>query len=671
MTSRRERYPDYVVDLAELAAEQRDALPMSIGPSGVVSYYGDTVWEFRPYIHTKNVKPFMMRIDFDSLVFADGLCLNDPQHAELLASVKAFLYVRLAHKHPRSGKRLKHRSLIDLWCSCLRFLLTWMVANGHQRFAALTPTVCAAYVEASNRVTNAIGKPLGSKTLTGRFTLLQDLYAFSDQLEDSLPEHPWPGESACSLAGHNQGGRRRKGTTELIPDRLARQLAQGALRYIETDYGERLLVYREARVANEPLDAHLAQLKMQGWRSVKEEIIRLYTACYVVIDLFSGVRDSEMASLETGCYEEHEGWDGATYGWLNGITYKTEEDPKSVEWMVPPVVAKAIRLGEKVSAPIRAELEARIAELEARLASGGYVSEMQRAQDIETLDEYRRHRRSLFLSKSTQQGAITTWNGGSTCRRLRKLAEHLDLRVEAAELSQVYNRDRIRAGDIWPLASHQFRKIFAVYVARNVLGDVRYLREHFKHWSLDMTLYYTVADLDYVDETVFGEVLTQRDELQAIIIEGWITNNKPLTGAGSLKVKEWRKREGVRVAKDHRELARKLSSGFYIRGTGHSWCTSENCKGTGLYDVLACKDCSNRLIDETHLMVWRGIRNQQIELLQMNDLGDPMWQRAKDHLRYAEHILGDLNDPVEAYPIPPKPSERHNVSGCAEDNRER
>ena len=35
---------------------------------------------------------------------------------------------------------------------------------------------------------------------------------------------------------------------------------------------------------------------------------------------------------------------------------------------------------------------------------------------------------------------------------------------------------------------------------------------------------------------------------------------------------------------------------------------------------------------------------QQIELLQMDDLGDPMWQRAKNHLRYAEQIIQELGD---------------------------
>ena len=188
-------------------------------------------------------------------------------------------------------------------------------------------------------------------------------------------------------------------------------------------------------MAERSLDDHLSALGMEGWGAVTDEITRLYTACYVVIALFSGLRDSEMTSLEPACYLEREGWDGATYGWIKGMTYKTEADPKSVEWMVPPVVAMAAALAERVSAPIRGDLEAKIAELEERLASASYLSEKQRARDIELLDESRLHRTSLFLAKSDRHGTISTWTSSTTRYRLAELARQLNLRVEAADLS--------------------------------------------------------------------------------------------------------------------------------------------------------------------------------------------------------------------------------------------
>jgi len=665
-SQQRTKYPEYFADLSIFDKAERDILPMSISPIGqVISSYGDSTWDFWPYIPLNNGCDADKQIKFD-YKFVDGSHLTDPVHAELLESTRAFLYVRLRHKHPKSGMTQSHSSAIALMERILA-LLKWMVANDYQCFADLTPAACRAYVQDTK------SRKLAPRRLTVLFLCIEDLFFFREHLVDALPVHPWLGESAGSLSGHIGSARDRNGTTEKIPDRLSQKLAQGALHYVVSGYGEQLLACREVyeayrektsrAEARKATDNYLKKLKLKHFRAVKREISRMYTSCYVVMCLFSGLRNSEMSSFKLNCYTDHEGWDGSVYGWIRGLSYKLEKDPKPSEWMVPPVVQTAVLLAAQVSAPIRAKLEAEIAELEKtlkleKLGKLTYIKEKDRRQDIDMLHRIKQRRHLLFLNKATFSSTVNPWSNLMTNVRLKDLAKHLNLQVEPEDLGQIMDTTRIGVGNIWPLASHQFRKTFAVYVARNVLGDVLYLREHFKHWSLDMTLYYAVNELEHIDETLFEDVLTERDELQSIIIEGWISTDKPVTGAGSVAVKEFRSREEVRVAKNHRELARKLSAGFFIRGTGHSWCTAEKCKGLGIYDVLECKDCENRLIDETHLMVWRGIRNQQIELLQMDDLGDPMWQRAKNHLRYAEHIIQELGDEISPYSVPPMPSEQ-------------
>jgi integrase len=654
--------PEYAVDLFALDKPVRDMLPMSIRPNGqVLSRYGDEVWDFWPYINPNNTKSSQNQITF-GYTLPDGQSLTDPAHSELLESARAYLYVRLRHKHPRSGLTLSHSSLRDAWTK-LRILLKWMVGNGYRRFSDLTPTACMLYVEEIR------DRKLAATTMTLYLLVVEDLHIFRDHLEDALPGHPWPRVSAGFLAGLKSGTRDKQGMTDKIPDRLTKKLAQGILRYVESGYGEQLLACRDAYEALELKDTtakkkairrHLRKLKLKNWKAVKEEIGRLYTSCYVVTALFSGVRDSEMGSLRLRCYSEHEGWDGARYGWITGLSYKMEKNPKPAEWMVPPVVKKAVELAARVSAPLRAELEMRTAQLATKLELN-YANKDARSKDEDALHKLIHCRDLLFLAQPTGNSVVAPWHNDLTNKRLKKLADHIDLRVEPDDIGQVMvSGKNMRVGHIWPLAPHQFRKTFAVYAARNTFGDVLYLRHHFRHVSLDMTLFYAAADLDHIDETLFEDVLQERDELQAIIVEGWLNVDKPVTGAGSVRIRDFRKRDEVRVAKDHRDLARKLSQGFFIRGTGHSWCTADRCKGLGIYDVTECADCDNRLIDETHLMVWRGIRGQQIELLQMDDLGDPMWERAKNHLRYAEEILQELGEEVEAYPVLPMPSERRN-----------
>jgi hypothetical protein len=197
-------------------------------------------------------------------------------------------------------------------------------------------------------------------------------------------------------------------------------------------------------------------------------------------------------------------------------------------------------------------------------------------------------------------------------------------------------------------------------VTRCILGDVRYLRDHFKHWSLDMTLGYAWNEDDLLDPTLIDEILGEHHHIQSDIVLGWVdfNRNQHLTGVGGKNIVSARERTRVLIATDPRAVARQLSKGYFLRGLGHSWCTEKECRGKGIYSVTECMECENRVIDESHIPMWFGIRQQQIELLNIDDCGDPMWQGAIDSLRFAEQTLRDLGEKVEPYLVPSKPSQR-------------
>lgn len=659
--------PDYEKNMRTLPEELRHSLAISIGGSGLVlSRYGDPVWIFSPYIHTRNKPASDKMIDFSSMQFAGGSRLTDPQHAGLLAGVKAFLYVRLSCNSPRNGKPLSGASVVNLW-RYFRPLLRWMVGAGYGCFADLTPEACLAYVDHSkNRTTweHSTGgrkdKKLTADVLYNYYVCVEDLWNLRECLADALREHPWPGQSAGSLAGVKKGGADRDSKTKQIPDRLMSKLMQGALRYVADGYGDQLLAFRNARDEGRPIDDNLTRLGLENWPEVRQEITRLHTACYVLIAGLSGMRDSEIASLETGCYYEHEGWDGATYGWLKGYTYKLEEDPKPVEWMVPPAVEKAVEMVTRVTAPLRGELEKQIGALETKLRDIRYLGSTLRQKDEEALHEMKKHRHGLFIGKPPRYGRIGILCNATIRIRLKDLARHLNLHVQASDLAQVLNKKDIKVSDVWPLTPHQFRKTFARYVARCILGDVRYLREHFKHWSLDMTLGYAWGDEDWLDATLIEEILSERQELQDDIVWGWINvkTNQHLAAIGGKNIEKTRRGSLLMVTTNPRAVALQLSHGYFLRGLGHSWCTEKECKGKGIYSVTECRDCENRVIDESHIPMLHGIRNQQIELMIRDDCGDPIWQGALESLRYAEQVLADLGVKVVPYPAPHKPSER-------------
>jgi integrase len=664
---RHESYAGYEKELRTLPEELRHSLVISVGGGGhALSRYGDPIWDFSRYIHTRNKPASEKKINFSSMQFADGSRLTDPQHANLQAGTKAFLYVRLTCNSPHSGKPLSESSAFILW-GRLRPLLRWMAGAGYGCFADLTSEVCHAYVEHSKTMTTwehtkggRKGKQLTAAVLYQYYNCVEELWHFREYLMDAPRGHPWPGQSAGSLAGVNTGVADRVVKTEQIPDRLMIKLMQGALRYVADGYGDQLLACRDVRGEGKAIDDHLSLLGLKYWQVVKEEITRLHTACYALIAGLSGMRDSEIASLETGCYYKREGWDGATYVWLKGYTYKLEDDPKPVEWMVPPVVAKAVELVRRVTAPLRDKLEKQIGVLEAKLGDICYLDPTLRQKDEEALHEMLRHRHGLFLGKAFCNDRIGILSNSAMYSRLKNFARHLNLHVQAPDLAQVLDKVKIKTGDVWPLAPHQFRRTFARYVARCILGDVRYLREHFKHWSLDMTLGYAWGDEDWLDITLIEEILSERQELQDDIVWGWIDvkTNQHLAAIGGKNIEKVRGSSLVMVATDLRTVARQLSHGYFLRGLGHSWCTEKECKGKGIYSVTECRDCENRVIDESHIPMWYGIREQQIELMMLDDCGDPIWQGALESLRYAEQVLVDIGEKVLAYPAPPKPSER-------------
>lgn len=650
----------YAKNIRLLAEIERNTLVITTGTAGhVLSCYGHNIWYLSPLIHTKGTPKGDKKIDFSYLRFKDGSCLIEAQHSLLLAGVKALLYVRMTVNSPQSGKPLGGSSIITLWKQSLYPLLRWMVDSGYLRFTDLSPEACLTYVSHSHVTPGRKNKRLSARSLNARFASLEDLWIFKDYLPDALIQHPWPGQTAGFLAGRSLHSCEDV-VTEQIPDRIMVKLVQGSLHYVTDGYGELLLACWDTRDAGSAIDNHLIQLSLNHWRAVKEKINKLLTACYVIINTFSGMRVSEVLSLEIGCYYEHEGWDGSTYGWLKGTTYKLEDDPKLGEWMVPPVVAKAVILAVRATVPVRLKLDKMIAALEAKLQDIRYLNDSLLQKDAELLYEIKKHRCSLFLVEGSYSKDINTISNAGVLDRLTKFARHLDLKIESADLEQVRDKSNIRGGEIWPLATHQFRRTFARYVARCILGDVRYLRDHFKHWSLDMTLGYAWNEDDLLDPTLIDEILGEHHDIQSDIVLGWVdfNRNQHLTGAGGKNIESARERTHVLIATDPQAVARQLSKGYFLRGLGHSWCTEKECRGKGIYSVTECKECENRVIDESHVPIWSGIRHQQIDLLNIDDCGDPMWQGAVDSLRYAEQTLKDLGEEVEPYQVPPKPSQR-------------
>ncbi|WP_322106001.1 hypothetical protein [Paraburkholderia sp. J41] len=385
-------------------------------------------------------------------------------------------------------------------------------------------------------------------------------------------------------------------------------------------------------------------LMMQGYRSrrqVQTELVHLRTACYILCAAFSGMRDSELASLEVGCFVKRTGYDGETVCWLKGTTYKLERDPKPAEWMVPAIVGKAVAVATRLGLAERARIANRLKALE-RAAKSRDLDERARVEIEVEIERAKRGINALFLTDKVS-GRFSAVGRDVARRALHEFGKNSGVKVEEEDMEGVLRRDQVHPGGEWPFSPHQFRRTFAVYVAKHVLGDIRYLREHFKHWSLDMTLYYARHD-SAADRSLISDILTEREELQALLIESWMHTHSSLAGKGGHRIMAFRGRGELKTVHNMRDFCRKLGENVFIRGTGHSWCmaSGNGCGGQGLYDAVRCTSCGEAVIDSTHVEIWKGIRQQQIDVLQCPDLGEPSKQRCIDHLRAAERVLTDL-----------------------------
>ncbi len=602
-----------------------------------MSRFGDDIWDFYPYIPQENQSSNQKQIDW-RISLPDGRLLTDPAHAELLESAKDFIWSLFAE--PVEGRKRPSMVTLRNKVNDLKPLLRWMVGLGLRRFANLAGRMLH-YVPVAKL--NGPGKPADAKTVVQRLIVAEALHHQRDKLNDALTVHPWPHETALSLSGLKQGCTHRKPSTECIPEAVVGRLADVALNYVQNRSASILTALEAVHsAAQEKWDAGYSQNECSiarttaarsagylGSDDLTGEVIRLRTACYIIIDLFSGIRDSEMMSIAENCVAMSKSRDGSTdIMWLHGTIYKTGQRPKC--WLVPPVVMEAVLVLTRLTARLRTELALEEAEVTQHI---GLSIAKERARLVKRLDTIRKHKDKLFLAKGVRNaGKVAVLSGASMRDDLKCFCADFDIR----------NDD----GKPYQLHSHQFRRTYARFVARAQLGDLLTLRDHFGHWSIDMTTYYADGGANgyEADMELLEMVATEKHGRQSEIMATYLNSDVPLAN-GNHWLKDWR--ASVRTATNKEELIREYADTITLNGTGHSWCVG-NAKGTGcgglcVFEAQMCVDCNYGIIGQEHRPVWEGIRDQQKEALALDDMGPGGRARAHQILTYADKVLRRLD----------------------------
>ncbi|WP_323571168.1 integrase [Pseudomonas sp. 10S4] len=388
-----------------------------------------------------------------------------------------------------------------------------------------------------------------------------------------------------------------------MPDEIFCALFENA--YGQVERGKALLDLRDAvneesttwkispKNVGKKKNRFLANLGWEGGSAaLNEALIDLRNACYIVLASTSGCRNHELANVMSGSLQRTQGDDGTLYHWMRSKSEKT--DTGLHDWMIPEAGVRALRVMERWAKPYQASIAMEIVE---RRGKNTLDPEIPRAQQ---------HRNALFL------GSYST--KGNQARTVSLAAWNVGLKAFARKV-----------GLDWPLASHQFRRKFANYVAHSRFGDLRYLREHFAHWSMDMALGYAMDESwgGHLDLDLYSEIQAEYDDIKLDTVDGWLSDDL-LAGGFGRSIKQWqRDPANLAIFKDHRTMVISIAESTSIRSNGHAWCSADNdgCVGNTL-ERTRCGDCNNAVIGVGHLRIYQQLYNNLKELLDCRDIGE-------------------------------------------------
>lgn len=606
-------------DVRNLTPDERDGMIISAvkvdGTWHVLSRYGDDVWEWSG--GATNVVASKRSIDFRKVP------------AAFRAQLKAMMY-RYRRRGRAGWRRPQGSTTQAFFMGALRFLRR-LEAIKIKRLSTTSPMVCAVYVQACRDWRTARGEPLKPATMVGYFLAVEAIHELSQFTNDPMPAHPWPESSAWILAGQagTRGrGRIKEGKTPLIPDTTFCALFQAAWALVER--ADSLLSLRNAlEGVQAPLkdqspssiaEAKNMHLAAQGWTGglglLRTTLTDLRTACYIVIASLSGCRNHELAHVQSGAYYKTEDDDGQTFWWMKSRSDKTGEG--YTEWMVPESAVTALRVMDRWAEPYQSMLVEQIERLRAADPTAPAITESQR------------HVNAVFLGVGPQAYQLGTLSTVGWRSALKGFAHKHNIR--------------------WDLSSHQFRRTFANYAARSQFGDLRYLKEHFKHWSFEMTLGYALNG--HQEMALYSEVYDELANIKEATVSNFLAPDTRLAGGFGKRLMAWRNNdEAITIFPNHQAMVKTIAEGISLRSNGHAWCSADrgiDCVGNGGLDRTRCIDCDHSVIGLVHARMYQGLYDQLKPLLNCDDIGDGGLERVRRDISRCADALRSLGyDPEQ------------------------
>ena len=552
------------------------------GHAHVLSRFGDSTWDMRPFFEQSNVSESFKRINWPT----------DCPPA-MIDDCKAVLYAWFKHGLPGSKPPVARGITTATTASAFPFM-RWLKDLGIDRFDQVKPIHISNFVHQSK--VELKRQPL---TTYNRLRIIEFLWVFRQETSYPLTQYPWGEHSLWRVSGlGNSKGRqaagRGTGKTPIIPP----EVQSTVFNYCESVLAE----------AHEVLDARDAgKLSLRNSR-----LIRIRDAALYILSITSGMRNDEAIGVEAGA-TRRETKEGVEYHWVSTIEHKTGKG--KVDYLVPSLTLNVLELMRRYAQPYQDLLETEIGELAAGAPGEDMKSHLLR------LDKARRDAKKLFLcfTGNTSKSHIEALSGMGAADGFTRIAK--------------------AAGTDWNLLPHQCRRTYARCIVESRMGraSLVFLKWQFKHSSMSMTQLYASNPMQ--DASIFDEILQEMADFKIDLIESWL-GDQPLGGGAGRKITRLR---AIPIA-DRNALLAQTAAQVHIRATGHGWCLAQEkgCGGAGIYEITRCAECKNSVVDESFASVWQDLYEQQAELLHVNDAGPAVRQRAERELHLAMTVMNDL-----------------------------
>lgn len=490
-------------------------------------------------------------------------------------------------KQGRAGWALPGIRSIQSVSTSLKVFCRYAVESNLSSLSDLHPIHIANFVHGQK----AAGKK--PRTLILIFSAVELLYRFRCEHPGTLNFHPWPESSAfdmAELAGQQDEDARKVGLTPLIPGDVAATL----FRYAETilEQSDRLLDERDRGERSAFKDAEI--------RAIRD-------ACFYLVGVLTGMRSCEISSIEIGAGRT-EVRNGFTFHWLTSTEHKTKKGV--VDYLMPLMGHRILFTMERWSAPHRERLAQQIEAMEQKTSA-------LTPRELQWLATARSSTKRLFIGNG--RSGIVPVSSTGWFKYLKQFAR--------------------TAGTNWDLAPHQMRRLYAYTFVRHKLGDLLFLKEQFKHSSIDMSQLY--GSNPRQDRALYDDILSELLCYKGEVIATWLERDEPLAGGAGRRIMEIRAQEFP----DRKALVTEVSRRVLMRSNGHAWCLAQDdgCGGSGIYAKGSCGGCRNGLVDRRFAPIWQEAYRHHAELLKdAQQWGPGAIKRVRADLEQAAKILHDL-----------------------------